>query len=131
MHFRRIFKAGLAAGIFIAAVGLGGLAARSGHQQVYINNQPVAPAVVAQIQQAIGRPLPGGAYFWDGQYLYDSYGNAVPLSLGGGGPTRYPGGAVGEAYPGGSSWGNSNTGIGGVYDSTGGCEGGSCVNILD
>ena len=131
MDFRRIFTTGLAVGIFTAMVALGGLPARSGHQQVYINNQLMAPAVVAQIQQAIGRPLPGGAYYWDGQYLYDSYGNGVPLSLGGRGPTQYPGGATGEVHPGGSSWGNSNTGIGGVYDSTGGCEGGSCVNILD
>lgn len=132
MRLTTILKTGLIAGTLAAALSLGSLPARSGHQGVYINNQLTNPAVVAQIQQAIGMHLPSGAYTWDGQYLYDSYGNAVPLSLGGRAPTRYPGGATGEVYrDGSSSWGNTNTGIGGVYDPSGGCEGGSCVNILD
>ncbi len=132
MKLWEILKTGLFAGIFTAAVSLGSVPARSGHQGVYINYQLMNPAVVAQIQQAIGMQLPSGAYTWDGRYLYDSYGNAVPFSLGGTASTRYPGGATGEVYrDGSSSWGNSNTGIGGVYDPSGGCEGGSCVNILD
>ncbi len=132
MRFRYILKTGLIAGMFTAAVSLVSVPAQSQHQQVFINGQPMHPAVVAQIQQAIGMVLPGGAYSWNGQYLYDAYGNAVPLSLGGTGPTQYPGGTIGEVYSdGSSSWGNPNTGIGGVYDSSGGCEAGSCVNILD
>jgi hypothetical protein len=132
MRFGQILKAGLIAGMFTAAVSLASVPAQSQYQQVFINGQPMHPAVVAQIQQAIGIILPSGEYFWDGQYLYDGYGNAVPLSLGGTGPTQYPGGTSGEVYPDGSgSWANQNTGIGGVYDPSGGCEAGSCVNILD
>ncbi len=122
-------KAAVLAGLMAAA--LFGVPAQATHENVYINGQLVHPAVVVQIQRAIGMPLPGGVYYWDGRVLYDAWGNAVPLSLGGSGPTGYPGGSVGEVSPGGSSWGNSNTGIGGVYDNSGGCEGGSCVNIID
>jgi len=130
MKYGYVLKAALIAGVITAVIALVGVPAHSTHQQVFINGQLVHPAVVGQIQQAIGIPLPGGTYFWDGQYLYDAAGNSVPLSYGGG-PTRYPGGSVGEVSPGGSSWGNSNTGISGTYDSSGGCEGGSCVNIID
>ena len=129
MKYGYVLKAALIAGVVTAVAALIGVPAHGGHQRVFINGQPVHPTVVAQIQQAIGMPLPGGAYVWDGQYLYDAAGNAVPLSYGG--PTRYPGGSVGQVSPGGSSWGNQNTGIGGVYDNSGGCEGGSCVNIID
>jgi len=132
MTFRHTCRTALIAGVFADAASLASVPAQSGHQRVFINGQLVHRAVVAQIQQAIGMALPSGAYLWDGQYLYDGYGNAVPLAGRGAGPTRYPGGAVGEVYPGGASaWGNPNTGIGGVYDPSGGCEAGSCVNILN
>ncbi len=120
MKFRYILKTGLIAGIFTAAISLASVPAQSGHQQIFINGQPIHPSVVAQIQHTTGVILQGGAYYWDGQYLYDSYGNVVPLSIGGTGSPQYPynrGGGSGQ-YP-----------I--VIDPSGGCEAGSCVNILD
>ena len=63
MTFGQILKTGLIAGMVAAAASLGSLPAQSGHQRVYINNQPVDPADLARIQRAIGMALPGGAYY--------------------------------------------------------------------
>ncbi len=127
MSFPSPLKSGLIVAALIATLSLASVPAQGGHQQVFINGQPVHPTVVMQIQQATGVSLHGGAYAWDGQYLYDGYGNSVPLSLGGGGYGQQ------SANPGG--WGGGGGGGGRhtdtVIDPGGGCEGGSCVNILD
>ena len=121
MSFTRLLKTGLIACMFAATLSLASVPAQSGHQQVYINGQLVQPALVAEIEQAIGVALPSGAYGWDGQYLYDGYGNSVPLYIRGPGPSQY------SYNPGGG--GGQHTDI--IIDPSGGCEAGSCVNIID
>ena len=95
-------KTGLAASLFSAVVALSSVPTQSQNHQVFINGQAMHPAVVGYIQQVTGVFLPGGAYFWDGQYLYDSYGNSLRLSLSATGPFQHPNGPVSQTYTGGS-----------------------------
>jgi hypothetical protein len=64
-----------------------------------------------------------------GDYAVDAAGNWVNLR-----DPAHRGNIYSDAQPQGSqggSWGGSYTGPTAVYDGSGGCEGGSCVNILD
>ena len=91
-----------------------------------INGQPMTQEACDFARQVYGHVIPG-------DYLMDIYGNWVNINN----PTHYGNtyrdNVRRKAQPSyGSSWGGgSYNSPKGVYDATGGCEGGSCVNIID
>lgn len=86
-----------------------------------VNGRPMSPQECAMAIQVYGRVVPG-------DYLVDRYGNWVNINN----PMHRGNTYMGNQGTSGGSWGSqSYTGPSGVYDSTGGCEGGDCVNIID
>jgi hypothetical protein len=99
-----------------------------------VNGRPMSSQECAITIQVYGQVVPG-------DYLMDDNGNWVnirnPMHRG----NIYidaqstSSGSWGNGYyentPAGSWGGGSYVSPSGVYDSTGGCEGGSCVNIID
>jgi hypothetical protein len=99
-----------------------------------VNGRPMSPQECAMTIQVYGQVIPGN-------YLVDDNGNWVNINN-----PRHRGniyrdaqntssGSRGSRYyqssPSGSWGSGSYVSPRGVYDSTGGCEGGSCVNIID
>jgi hypothetical protein len=86
-----------------------------------LNGRPMSPQECARAIQIYGQVLPGND-------LVDGNGNWVNVNN----PTRR-GNTYRDAQstPSGSWGGRSYGSPRGVYDATGGCEGGSCVNIID
>jgi hypothetical protein len=99
-----------------------------------VNGRPMTQQECQTAIHVYGRVVPGD-YYADGQ---GNWANANdPLHRGntyldaqwaGGGVS---GGSRGGDSYGGSWGGGSYTSPSGVYDASGGCEGGSCVNIID
>ena len=90
-----------------------------------VNGRPMSPQVCATTRQVYGQVIPG-------DYLMDDNGNWVnrnnPMHRG----NIYRDARSVTGNPPSGSWGGgSYVSPRGVYDSTGGCEGGSCVNIID
>ena len=85
---------------------------------IFVNGQLLNPYEVAQADQAAGYRLPSGFYWLDHGTGY--WGLVGGPALGRVAPTGGGGG-------GGGGQGHYNT----VIDPGGGCEGGSCVNIID
>ena len=86
-----------------------------------VNGRPMTPQECTTAIQVYGRVVPG-------DYLVDDYGNWVnannPMHRG----NTYTDGRRASS----GSWGGgSYVSPRGVYDASGGCEGGSCVNIID
>jgi predicted small secreted protein len=86
-----------------------------------VNGRPMTIQECAQTIQVYGRVVPGN-------YMTDAYGNWININN-----PWHRGNIYSDAQrnAGGSLGGRSLVGPSTVYDSTGGCEGGSCVNILD
>ena len=95
-----------------------------------LNGRPMTLEECALAIQVYGTVIPG-------DYLVDGYGNWInitnPMQRG----NTYndaqggSGGSWGSGEPYGGSWGGGSTGSpSGVYDGSGGCEGGGCVNII-
>jgi len=86
-----------------------------------VNGRPMTHQECALSMQVYGRVIPGA-------YLVDGYGNWVNANN-----PMHRGNTYRDAQRGRSgSWGGgSYVSPRGVYDSSGGCEGGSCVNIID
>jgi len=86
-----------------------------------INGRPMSLQECALTLHVYGQVVPGN-------YLVDNQGNWVNINN-----PRHHGNTYRDAQrPRGGSWGGqSSVSPRGVYDSTGGCEGGSCVNIID
>ena len=86
-----------------------------------VNGRPMTPQECALAIQVYGQVVPG-------DYLVDGYGNWVntsnPMHRG----NSY---SDGRSNYGGSWGGGSYVSPRGVYDASGGCEAGSCVNIID
>lgn len=86
-----------------------------------VNGRPMTPQECHRTIQIYGQVIPG-------DYLVDDKGNWVNVNN----PMHY-----GNIYidaqraPSGSWGGQTYISPHGIYDSTGGCEGGSCVNIID
>ena len=85
-----------------------------------VNGRPMTPQECALAIQIYGQVLPG-------DYWVDGNGNWVNINN-----PMHRGNPYGNAQstPGGSWSSPSLVGPSGVYDPTGGCEGGSCVNIV-
>ncbi len=86
-----------------------------------INGRPMTLQECALVYRVYGRVIPGA-------YLMDRYGNWVNVNN-----RRHRGNIYrdSEGSSSGSWGGGSYVSPHGVYDSSGGCEGGSCVNIID
>lgn len=87
-----------------------------------VNGRPMSRQECAMAIKVYGRVVPGN-------YLGDNYGNWVNINN-----PMHRGNTYRDAQntaTGGSWGGGSNVSPRGVYDPTGGCEGGSCVNIID
>ncbi|HRY15276.1 MAG: hypothetical protein KDJ31_19630 [Candidatus Competibacteraceae bacterium] len=86
-----------------------------------VNGRPMSPQECALTLQVYGQVVPG-------DYLVDNNGNWVNINN-----PRHRGNTYRDAQrPRGGAWGGrSSVSPRGVYDPTGGCEGGSCVNIID
>ncbi|MES9971246.1 MAG: hypothetical protein ABW092_14530 [Candidatus Thiodiazotropha sp.] len=88
-----------------------------------INGRPMSQQECALSIQVYGQVIPG-------DYLMDGYGNWVnannPMHRG----NTYRD-AQSQGSRGGSWGGGSYVSPRGVYDASGGCEGGGCVNIID
>ena len=90
-----------------------------------VNGRPMSPQLCATVVQVYGQVIPG-------DYLLDGNGNWVnannPIHRG----NIYRDARSSTGSPSSGSWGGSSyVSPGVVYDSTYGCEGGSCVNIID
>ncbi len=89
-----------------------------------VNGRPMTPQECALNMQVYGVVIPGN-------YLVDGYGNWVnannPMHRG----NTYRDAQRARGGSGGSWGGGSYVSPRGVYDPSGGCEGGSCVNIID
>jgi hypothetical protein len=86
-----------------------------------VNGRPMSPEECALTIEVYGQVVPG-------DYLVDQYGNWVNINN-----PMHRGNTYRDAQgaPGGSWGGGSYVSPHGVYDSSGGCEGGNCVNIID
>ncbi|MCU7930492.1 MAG: hypothetical protein KZQ90_06805 [Candidatus Thiodiazotropha sp. (ex Codakia rugifera)] len=86
-----------------------------------VNGRPMSQQECAQSIQVYGQVIPG-------DYLVDGYGNWVNANN-----PMHRGNTYRDArsYRGGSWGGQSYVSPHSVYDSSGGCEGGGCVNIID
>ena len=86
-----------------------------------VNGRPMTLQECALTIQVYGQVLPG-------DYLVDDNGNWVDINN-----PLHRGNTYRDAHSTRSgSWGGASyVGPRGVYDSSGGCEGGSCVNIID
>ena len=86
-----------------------------------VNGRPMTQQECALSIQVYGYVIPG-------DYYVDSYGNWVNVNN-----PMHRGNTYRDAQgSGGGSWGSgSYVGPNTVYDSSGGCEGGGCVNIID
>jgi len=86
-----------------------------------VNGRPMTPQECALSMQVYGTVIPG-------DYLVDGYGNWVNANN-----PMHRGNTYQDAQRarGGSWGGGSYVSPRGVYDPSGGCEGGSCVNIID
>ncbi|MCU7896230.1 MAG: hypothetical protein KZQ66_02765 [Candidatus Thiodiazotropha sp. (ex Lucinoma aequizonata)] len=86
-----------------------------------VNGRPMSQQECAQSIQVYGQVIPG-------DYLVDGYGNWInakkPMHRG----NTY---RDAQSYRSGSCGEQSYFSPHGVYDSSGGCEGSSCVNIID
>ena len=124
MRFRYILMTGLIAGIFTAVVGLASVPANAACGAV-INGRPMTDYECWLVIQAYG-------YVEPGYYVADAYGNWAKVG------DQYWRGNIwmdSQIPSSGGGWANGGGG-GGRWTSTtidpsGGCEGGSCVNILD
>jgi len=116
---RRIFAAGLLA-VACAVAATPASAGHLGGRYITVNGQPLNPRQMAEADWNVGLRLPNGHYWWDPNTGY--WGVVGGPALGRVAP------AVGRRPPGGG-------GGGGLFpitiDPDGGCEGGSCVNIID
>ncbi|MEW8026641.1 MAG: hypothetical protein AB2792_14670 [Candidatus Thiodiazotropha sp.] len=86
-----------------------------------VNGRPMSQQECALTIQVYGQVIPG-------DYLTDGYGNWVNANN-----PMHRGNTYRDAqnYRGGSWGGQSYVSPHGVYDPSGGCEGGDCVNIID
>lgn len=92
-----------------------------------VNGRPMSPQLCAATIQVYGQVIPGN-------YLADEQGNWVNINN-----PQHRGNIYQDARSrrdrgssSGGSWsGPSIISPSGVYDASGGCEGGSCVNIID
>ena len=84
-----------------------------------VNGRPMSQQECTQAIQAYGYVIPG-------DYLVDNYGNWVNKNN-----PMHRGNTYRDAQrnTSGGSWSGNH--YSGVYDASGGCEGGSCVNIID
>ena len=95
---------------------------------VMINGRPMTEEECATAIQIYGQVIPG-------EYLMDEYGNWVNINNPAHRGNTYTDAqnnqnTYQEGY--GGSWGGGSVvSPRGVYDASGGCEGGSCVNIID
>ena len=91
-----------------------------------INGRPMSPQECATTIQVYGQVIPG-------DYLVDENGNWVNVNnpLHRGNIYRDAQSQGNQNSYGGSWGGQSVVSPHGVYDASGGCEGGSCVNIID
>lgn len=86
-----------------------------------VNARPMTPLECATAIQVYGQVVPGN-------YVADDYGNWVNANN----PTHRGNTYTDGRRSYGGSWGGgSYVSPRGVYDGSGGCEGGSCVNIID
>lgn len=111
---------------FVAAATLAGVASMFSETvlaacNATVNGRPMSPEECALAIQVYGQVVPG-------DYLVDEYGNWVNLHN-----PMHRGNTYQDAqgHSGGAWGGGSYTSPNAVYDSSGGCEGGSCVNIID
>ena len=104
----------------LACAAIPASANHTGGRTIFVNGQLLNPYQVAQADQNAGYRVPDGFYWLDHA---SGYWGLV------GGP------ALGRIAPSGGGGGSSGAGGSGHYntviDTTGGCEGGSCVNIID
>lgn len=114
---RTIFSAAAALAVMIYMSSETALAACN----ATVNGRPMSPQECALSIQVYGQVLPGN-------YLVDNNGNWVNINN-----PMHRGNTYSDAQStsGGSWGGRSYISPRGVYDPTGGCEGGSCVNIID
>ncbi|MGD9170150.1 MAG: hypothetical protein PVI97_08825 [Candidatus Thiodiazotropha sp.] len=86
-----------------------------------VNGRPMTQQECAVSIQVYGYVIPG-------DYLVDDYGNWVNVNN-----PKHRGNTYRDAQSShGGSWGSrSYVGSSTVYDASGGCEGGGCVNIID
>jgi hypothetical protein len=91
-----------------------------------INGRPMSQQECAQVMQVYGQVIPGN-------YLVDANGNWVNANNPAHRGNLYQDAqATYRSQSQGGSWSSkSYVGYSGVYDPSGGCEGGSCVNIID
>jgi hypothetical protein len=114
----------LAAALLITACLTAAAPAVADHlsgRYITVNGQPLGPQEMAEADWNVGFRLPNGHYWWDPNTGY--WGLVGGAALGRVAPARRSRGSGGGG------------GGGGLYpitiDPSGGCEGGSCVNILD
>ena len=123
----KIFTRILAAAIFVVVVAVASVTADAQHRTVIVNGQLLSLQGLYVIDRLNRGYVPDGNYWLNMQTgIWGYAGDPRPRGRIGGGVAG--GGGSGQ-YP--SNPGNRGGQYPIVIDPSGGCEGGSCVNILD